>query len=214
MRYVDDIFAIGKKGETDEIMRKLSEKHSAINFTMEAEKDGKLSFLDVLLIRNRQRIEADVYRKPTDAPLCIPSESHHPMSHKLSAFESALYRMWAFPLTPERRNSELEYILRMVEFKRGAILKLNEKPKKRRWCRNQTTLKPQKTDKRRKVEDRFGNILTKNIVIPYYSPLTGRLENVLRSQNINVCYQNRGNLRESIGRVKRGKEDLEKSGIY
>lgn len=54
----------------------------AIKFTVEKENDGRIPFLDILIIREGKRLEVDVYRKPTDKPLCIPFDSHHPITHK------------------------------------------------------------------------------------------------------------------------------------
>ena len=37
--------------------------HKSIKFTFEEEKDNKISFLDVLILRNGSSIETTVYRK-------------------------------------------------------------------------------------------------------------------------------------------------------
>jgi hypothetical protein len=168
-------------------------------FTCEEEKNGQLLFLDLILEREDGEVVFDIYRKPTDAPLCIPNHSHHPITHKLAAFESALYRMWAVPLDRDKREKELKYIVQMAiinGYKEETILRLNEKHKRRKELRDFTTLKPQKKDKKRRTQDRMGVEVAKNLVIPYYAPLTEKLE------NLNVCYQNRGSLRDCIGVVK------------
>jgi hypothetical protein len=102
-----------KKGDTENILKKLNGMNEKIKFTYEEENDGKLPFLDLLLIRKDGEITFDIYRKPTDAPLCIPNHSHHPITHKLAAFESSLYKMWALPLDKEIREKELKYIIKM-----------------------------------------------------------------------------------------------------
>jgi hypothetical protein len=105
-------------------------------------------------------------------PLCIPADSHHPMIHKLAAFESALYRMWAFPLNLARRESELKYIIKMAKmngYKEETILRLNEKHKRRRKFKELCRLQPIKEDKKKKVQDKNGKETVKNVVIPYYS---------------------------------------------
>jgi hypothetical protein len=60
----------------------------------------------------------------------------------------------------------------------------------------------------------MGGEVTKNVVIPFFAPLTGKLENLLRSQDLNVCYQNRGSLRDCIGTVKDKTPESERAGIY
>jgi hypothetical protein len=138
IRYLDVVFAIVKKGTTTDVLEQLNKQRvGIIKFTTEEEKKGQLPFLDLLLIREGNKIAFEIYRKPTDAPLCIPNDSHHPMSHKLAAFQSVLFRMWAVPLSDRRREKELEYILNMAiinGYKKNSILKLNEKHKRRwRW---------------------------------------------------------------------------------
>ncbi len=78
LRYVDDIFAIVKRGDTEKILEKLNGMSEKIKFTCEEEKNGQLPFLDLLLEREDGEVVFDIYRKPTDARLCIPNHSHHP----------------------------------------------------------------------------------------------------------------------------------------
>ena len=48
------------------ILSKLNSFHPDIEFTYEVEEENKPSFLDVLLIRDRNFIETKVYRNPTN----------------------------------------------------------------------------------------------------------------------------------------------------
>ncbi len=198
-------------------MKKFNGINERIKFTCEEEKDGQLPFLDLLLERKDGGIVFDIYRKPTDAPLCIPNHSHHPITHKLAAFESALYRMWAVPLDRDKREKELKYIVQMSlinGYKEETILRLNEKHKRRKQLKDFTTLEPQKKDRKRRTQDRIGVEVAKNLVIPYFAPLTEKFENLMRSQSLNVCYQNKGSLRDCIGVVKDITPEIEKAGIY
>lgn len=58
MRYVAEIFTILKP---DEIQPLLSIMYTPIKFTAEKEDNGKLPFLDVLLIRKNKKIEIEIY---------------------------------------------------------------------------------------------------------------------------------------------------------
>jgi hypothetical protein len=160
MRYVDDVIAIVMKGTTERILEHLNKQRvGVIKFTVEDEKDGQLPFLDLLLVREGNQIAFDIFRKPTDAPLCIPNESHHPMSHKLAAFQSALFRLWTIPLNKTRRRKELVYILHMAAingYKKEAILKLNDKHERRWRWKQFSTLQPITEKKERKIRDRNG----------------------------------------------------------
>jgi hypothetical protein len=218
IRYVDDVVAIIKRGTTDRILKHLNKQHEGvIKFTVEQEENGKLPFLDLLLIREDNNIVFDVYRKPTDAPLCIPHDSHHPMSHKLAAFESALFRMWAIPLSTERRRRELDYIQKMAVmngYKKEVIVKLNRKHERRWHLTKHTRLKPIKEGTKRRAQDENGKMIPRSVVLPFSKLTSGRLENTLKKQGFNTCYNSRGNLKELIGCVKKGRPKRERSGIY
>ena len=63
---VDDTIGYVKNDSIGIILSKLNYFHSNIQFTYEVEEENKLSFLDVLLIRNENFIETKVYEKPTN----------------------------------------------------------------------------------------------------------------------------------------------------
>ena len=64
-RYVDDIFVLFKSFEsTDSFREYMSSKHQNINFTVEQENVGSLSFLDVKICRKNGKFVLRVYRKP------------------------------------------------------------------------------------------------------------------------------------------------------
>jgi len=113
-RYVDDVVAVVKVGEEGKILEELNRQHEAIKFTMEREQQDSIPFLDMRLLGKKNSVEVDVYRKPTDAPLCIPWDSCHHPAHKFAAFESAIHRMFRFPLSEKNRKKEMKYILNMA----------------------------------------------------------------------------------------------------
>ena len=55
--YVDDIIRTSKRGEIEEIVRQANTLHPCLKFTIELECDGKLPFLDMLLHRDKCRVE-------------------------------------------------------------------------------------------------------------------------------------------------------------
>ena len=65
-RYVDDIFVLFESSEpADSFCEYMSSKHQNINFTVEKENVGSLSFLDVKICRKNGKFVTSVYRKPT-----------------------------------------------------------------------------------------------------------------------------------------------------
>ena len=65
-RCVDDAIFYIKEESLEHVLSKLSGYHYNINFTYEIENDGKLSSLDVLVIRKDYEVETTVYRKSTN----------------------------------------------------------------------------------------------------------------------------------------------------
>ena len=66
LRYVDDTFTAAlRKDEIHDFHEHLNRQNAHIQFTKEIEDDGKISFLACLVIRDNNRLQTTVYRKPT-----------------------------------------------------------------------------------------------------------------------------------------------------
>ena len=217
IRYVDDILAVVNRQSEEKILSELNILHANIKFTMEKEIEGKIPFLDLELSRQGHGISFNIYRKPTDAPLCIPRDSHHSWPHKMAAFESALYRMWRVPISNKNRSDELRYICDMAllnGYEEEMVHRLNRKHKLRHERQEFTKLRPiTRCDKQQnKIQGKAkGN---RNVIMPFHSSISTNIEKVMRTQGFNVCFQNRSNLKDLIGQVKKRKPIEEKSGIY
>ena len=64
-RYVDDCWAVVRRGDEDKLLRHLNEGHSNISFTHEIEEGGVLNFLDVEIRRDGESdgVRTTVFRK-------------------------------------------------------------------------------------------------------------------------------------------------------
>ncbi|EFN70004.1 hypothetical protein EAG_04425, partial [Camponotus floridanus] len=67
--------------------------HHRIQFTVEMEQNRSLSFLDVLLIVQDNKIVTDWYRKPTFSGRFLNFNSHHPIAHKKGIIVSLIDKM-------------------------------------------------------------------------------------------------------------------------
>ena len=65
-RYVDDTICYIKVDSVDYVFSKLNNLHKNIQFTVEMEKEGRISFLHVLMIRDENNIETPVRHKSTN----------------------------------------------------------------------------------------------------------------------------------------------------
>ena len=90
-RYIDDIFVICDSGA----LLRLKEEMiliSGLNFTVEESVANKLPFLNVLVELSEGSIRTKVYRKPTDAQMCLNGDGECPDRYKQSVVKGFLYR--------------------------------------------------------------------------------------------------------------------------
>ncbi|XP_017464979.1 PREDICTED: importin subunit beta-like [Rhagoletis zephyria] len=137
-RYVDDIICIITGDKEEQILDYLNEQHKNIAFTMDKEKKGKLNYLDLTIKINKttNRLEYEMYRKPTATDTVIHETSNHPQQHKNAAFRQLLTRLERTPLTKEAHRRELDTIYAIARnngYKKDLVDKIR-KDSKRKSC--------------------------------------------------------------------------------
>ena len=80
-RYVDDTFLLFRsKHHIDKFRNYLNRQHKNIKFTSETENENSISFLDIKITRDNNKLMTSVYRKPTFSgvlpTLKVSSRSH------------------------------------------------------------------------------------------------------------------------------------------
>lgn len=115
-RYVDDIFAVIKKSETDKIITIINNKFPSIQFTCEKEDEHfhALPFVDIEVKRIIRNFKFAVFKKTSSTDRYITNDSYCPYSEKLAAFHSMIYRLSRLPLSIEKYNGEYKQILNTV----------------------------------------------------------------------------------------------------
>ena len=92
-RYVDDILVLLNLAEHLKRFHScLNSRHLNISFTIENEKDNRMSFLDVNIIREKDKFTTSVYRKPTFSGIYTHFDSFLPSSNKIGLLHTLLYR--------------------------------------------------------------------------------------------------------------------------
>ena len=91
-RYVNDSFCFIKKDAVSSFHNSLNSMDPHISFTIEHESNNQLSFLDTLVSRDSEKLNVDVYRKPTYTDRYLDFDSHHDKKHKISAAATLLHR--------------------------------------------------------------------------------------------------------------------------
>jgi hypothetical protein len=79
------------RNEIDILLQHLNSIEASIQITVEREINGHLAFLDLNVHRTvEEKLETDVYRKPTHTDKYLSYDSHHPVSHKRSVAKTLL----------------------------------------------------------------------------------------------------------------------------
>ena len=87
-RYVNDTICSIKQESIDNVLSKLNGYHDTIEFTYDVEKDGKLPFLDVLVIPKDYKVETTVYRKSTNNDIYLHWQSFSQTTWKRGALRT------------------------------------------------------------------------------------------------------------------------------
>ena len=107
-RYVDDIFAtLSDPSKINEILALLNSKATFIKFTIEHEKNNRLSFLDTTVYKGLTTFHTTMYRKPTFTGVYLHWTSLTSRRYKIALIYSLLNRTWKICSEENERNNEL-----------------------------------------------------------------------------------------------------------
>ena len=110
-RYVDDIFVLFESSESADSFREyMSSKHQNINFTIEKENVGSLSFLDVKICRKNGKFVTSVYRKPTFSGVFTNYESFIPTYQKRGLLHTLLHRSFSICCDFKTFHFEIDHL--------------------------------------------------------------------------------------------------------
>ena len=110
-RFVDDTFVYVKRGSIEYVLSVLNSFHDNIKFTYEQENNNKLAFLDVLFIRDYEKINTTVFWKDTHNDLYLRWESFSPISRKQGTLKSLISRAYMICSNQSLLEKELKLVL-------------------------------------------------------------------------------------------------------
>lgn len=207
-RYVDDVFCIIKRDSLTTVLDTINSARRSIKFTYEMEVEGKLPFLDILILREPgcpSSFSFEIYRKPTNTRRTIPATSNHSFQHKMAAYHYFIHRMTTLPLSEAGKQKELEYIFETAEingYSRTTIQAIIDK-KERKLHRTSLTTLTQPAEPLRRAAVEFDYRITR--------PLRQKLVKF----GIDLVFSSRNSQLESIlGSTKDPIPTLGKPGIY
>ncbi|XP_062717056.1 uncharacterized protein LOC134292178 [Aedes albopictus] len=109
-KYVDDIFMAIPRNTEQQVLQAFNNVEPRIQFTIEVEKDQKLAFLDVTVIRNPdQTLTTEWYAKPIASGRMLNYKSHHQLKHKMNVAKNFIHRVWYLT-----RNKSTEEIVNII----------------------------------------------------------------------------------------------------
>ena len=112
LRYVDDTSAAFPRDAVPSFLVHLNATHDSIKWTVEVERDNRISFLDCLVLRAGEKLKFTLFRKPTATSRYIDSTSCHSAQHKRSWITSMLYRIDRIS-DPEFRDGLRDQLMQM-----------------------------------------------------------------------------------------------------
>lgn len=204
LRYVDDIFAVLKPEDINPTLDIINSQYNSIKFTVEIENNNRIPFLDLNLTRTNNRIDINIYRKPTNTNRYITNDSYSTNAHKMAVFNSLIYRMCKLPLSPNNFINELEHIKNIAHingFYKSDIDNILRKHSHKLEINNLTTLNSTTSD-------------TQLIPFNYIPQITNKLKSIYKKQNLQLVFNNNNKLQNLLHNPKDKIETNNKSGIY
>ena len=178
-RFVDDSFVYVKCGLIENALSVLNLFHDNIKFAYEQENNNRFPFLDVLFIRDHEKINTTVFRKDTHNDPYLYWESFSPVSLKRGTLKSLISRACMV----FSNQSLLEKKLKLLK---NAFHKKNGYPL---WMINQVMETVKETINTENISTKQLYILEANndklhsVILPYAGP---KGNNIIKSINNNI----------------------------
>ena len=99
-----------KQESIEFVLSKINSFHDNIKFTYETEKDGKIPFLDVLIIRKSSEIETTVFRKSTNNDIYLHWQSFSPTTWKRGTLQTLVSRAYDICSNKKHLTNEINHL--------------------------------------------------------------------------------------------------------
>jgi hypothetical protein len=201
-RYVDDAICLfkGNNRQIDLFTKYLNGIHPKIKFKHETEHDNRINYLDLTINTSNNNHQFSIYRKPTQSSQTIHATSHHPISHKMAAFNSYIHRLNTVPMNNDDYNKELNTIKFMAQ-DNGYDSRIIDK------------LIRKKSNKTNNPTNKSRN--NKYITLKYGNTLNYKVSNILKNHGYTVSYKTTNKLQDLINPLNAPTGDkFDGSGVY
>jgi len=115
VRYIDDTFMSWDDTleELEEFILFLNNLHPKIKWTKEIEQDGRINFLDILIIRDGGGNNSTVYRKTSASERYIHYSSAQAWQEKTAAIRTLKHRALSYCSNPTLLEEEMNHLLKV-----------------------------------------------------------------------------------------------------
>ena len=114
-RYMDDIIMNIKRNRIEMKLQQINNLHPNLKFTCEREVDGKIPFLDMLIINYQGNLSSTWYNKPTDTGLIMNFHALAPKKYKWSVVSGFVHRIHRACSTWAHFSKSMEKAKRILE---------------------------------------------------------------------------------------------------
>ena len=205
-RYVDDVLEVIKANSSQKLTDHLNtiDPTGKIKFTYEEEEQGKIPFLDTLIVRKEDgSLKLLVYRKKTHTDQYLNFQSQHPLHQKLGVIRTLMDRMDNV-VTEEGDKKEEEAKIRKAFADCGYPKWALDKVKQQRGNKQQKTQK--------KVKDKESPSKGM-VIIPYVEGLAEKLQRVFKKYNISTAMRPTNTLKSLLVHPKDKKDITQTSDL-
>ena len=199
-KYVDDLFGIIHESAIEDTLTKLNSFHQQIKFTMEEEENGRLPYLDTVIIRRGNKLKIDWYQKPTSSGRIINFYSCQPRRIILNTAGNLIRR--ALTISDKQFHKpnimKVKNILRNNSFPENIIGKLIRKYGK--------------LDKTKQTADRNTEIYKS---ITYLPGIAERMDKsgLYDKENYKITYKAQNTLRKLFANTKAKIDTMDKANL-
>ena len=113
-RYVDDTIFCIKEESVEHVPSKLNGYHDNTEFTYEIDNDGKLPFLDLLVVSKDYKVETTVYRKSTNNDIYLHWQSFSPTTWKRGSLQTLVSRAFKVCSNDQLLENEIKQFKKVI----------------------------------------------------------------------------------------------------
>lgn len=167
-------------------------------------KKNQINFLDLTLRHINNKIEFNIYRKPSTTHTTIPYNSNHPITHKLAVFHSMIHRAFSIPISEHDRSKEIRKIITITTENGFPTHLIQQIINKKHFKLAKNEIYPYlKQTKRNKF-----------ITLTYFGKTTERIAYTLQRQNHQIAFKSHRKLSTLLFNAKDATDPIKKSGVY